>query len=70
VLKLDLSLVRGIDVDHRKQELLQQVRDLTQTCRMTVVAEGVQTREEMELLMEMRIPMMQGPVLGGPEYFG
>jgi EAL domain-containing protein (putative c-di-GMP-specific phosphodiesterase class I) len=64
--KLDLSLVRGIDRSHTKATL---VRSMTSACRdlgMLVVAEGVETPEERDLLVTLGCDFLQGYLLGRP----
>src|SRR5580658_5021019 len=64
--KLDLSLVRGIDRSHTKATL---VRSMTSACRdlgMLVVAEGVETPEERDLLVTLGCDFLQGYLLGKP----
>jgi EAL domain-containing protein (putative c-di-GMP-specific phosphodiesterase class I) len=64
--KLDMSLVRDIDRNHTKEAL---VRSMASVCRelgMMVVAEGVETPEERDLLVALGCDFLQGYLLGRP----
>ncbi len=60
VVKLDMSLVRGIDAEAARQSV---VRSMTNLCRelgMNVVAEGVETQGERDALGDIGCPLLQG----------
>jgi EAL domain-containing protein (putative c-di-GMP-specific phosphodiesterase class I) len=64
--KLDMSLVRDIHRNHTKETL---VRSMVSACRdlgMLVVAEGVETPEERDLLVALGCDLLQGYLLGKP----
>jgi EAL domain-containing protein (putative c-di-GMP-specific phosphodiesterase class I) len=65
--KLDMSLVRDIDNNHTKETL---VRSLASACRdlgMLVVAEGVETPAERDLLASLGCDFLQGYLLAKPD---
>ena len=66
VLKLDLSLVHGIDVNTVKQELVRAIVMLADSMRCKVVAEGIETREELDILLKLKVPYGQGYFIGRP----
>lgn len=60
VVKLDVSLVRDIDTNAVKQKV---VRSITALCRdmgLLVVAEGIETRPERDVLVDLGCPLVQG----------
>ncbi|MEZ4368116.1 MAG: EAL domain-containing protein [Kofleriaceae bacterium] len=64
--KLDMSLVRGIDTHPMKQRL---VRSVTQLCRdhgTMVIGEGVETAAEVACLAELECDLLQGYVIARP----
>lgn len=65
--KLDISLVRGIDGDPLRQALAAGLAHFaTQTgCRL--IAEGVERREEADVLRELGVDFAQGFLFGRPE---
>ena len=65
-LKLDRSLVRSVDADPPRQELLRGLQPLAVTLGARLVAEGVETSEELAMLQQLGIPYGQGFLLGRP----
>ena len=65
--KLDISLVRGIDGDDLRQAMAagMQYYALRSGCRL--VAEGVETDEEANVLLELGVDLAQGYLFGRPE---
>ena len=64
--KLDMSLVRDVDKNPTKKKL---VRSMTSLCRdlgMLVVAEGVETLAERDVLVEAGCDLLQGYLLAKP----
>jgi len=67
VVKLDMSLVRGVDESHTKQQL---VASMCQVCRdlgMEVVTEGVETPAERDALVTLGCDLLQGYLFGRPQ---
>lgn len=60
VAKLDMSLVRGVDVDPRRQSIVRSMRQLCDELRIAVVAEGVETAAERSMLAELGCDLLQG----------
>lgn len=68
MVKLDMGLVREIDKDLGKQG---HVRDIIDTCHhlnAKVVAEGVETLEELECVVRLQADYAQGYLLGRPHF--
>jgi EAL domain-containing protein (putative c-di-GMP-specific phosphodiesterase class I) len=66
VVKLDMSLVRDVNQSNTKQKL---IRSMTAVCKdmgSLVVAEGVETIEERECLVELGCDLLQGYLLAKP----
>jgi len=65
--KIDQLFLRGIDDDERKVTLLRGITRLSAQLGLRVVVEGVETQEQLELLMaEDSIDEVQGYLLGRP----
>ncbi len=67
LVKLDMSLTRGVDANATKQRL---VSSMTHVCRdmgLLIVAEGVETPEEQHTLSELGCDLLQGYLFGRPE---
>jgi len=66
IVKIDMSLVRDLDQSPVKQRL---IRSLTSLCRemdISVVGEGVETREEQAALLELGCDLFQGFLFAKP----
>lgn len=63
-IKLDLSLVRGIDSDPHRRELVSALNKVSGKLGTKVIGEGVSTEEELKTLAEIGIPYAQGWHLG------
>jgi EAL domain-containing protein (putative c-di-GMP-specific phosphodiesterase class I) len=66
LIKLDISLTRDIDIDHAKGALAIAMVTFAQETDSTIVAEGVETRGELNALRELGIAYAQGYLLGRP----
>lgn len=65
-IKIDRSFVTDISTDARAHAVVRAVVDLAHAHDLTVVAEGVETAEQLETLRSMRCDMVQGFHLGRP----
>lgn len=63
-LKVDMSLVRGIEGNPQKQEALRGLRSLSEKMSSTVIAEGIETRTELEAIQDLGIEYGQGFIFG------
>lgn len=68
IVKLDISFVRGVDTDTDKQALIRNLISYARERGIAVVAEGVETREEMRTLIRFGVDYLQGYYLGQPQY--
>jgi EAL domain-containing protein (putative c-di-GMP-specific phosphodiesterase class I)/CheY-like chemotaxis protein len=66
IVKLDMSLVRGIDSDAVKQRLVGTMVELCRDLRTQVVAEGIQTEAERRTITGLGCDLLQGYLLGWP----
>jgi EAL domain-containing protein (putative c-di-GMP-specific phosphodiesterase class I) len=64
--KLDLSWVRGIDVDEARQALVRGVCDFAARLGCQIIAEGIETEAERRTLMDIGVELGQGYLLGRP----
>ncbi|WP_088329156.1 EAL domain-containing protein [Lacimicrobium sp. SS2-24] len=68
ILKLDMLLIRNIHKETAKQAILKGIVLTAQLLGITVLAEGVETREEFEYLKAQGIRYMQGYFLARPQF--
>ena len=66
-LKVDRSFVHALDrKDEKSMAIVSTIIGLAHSLKMVVVAEGVETSEQLELLIEMKCDQVQGFLLGRP----
>ena len=65
-LKLDRELIRGIDDDRNRQALVRAVVAFASEVGTSVIAEGVETDAEFEVLREAQVHLVQGYLLARP----
>ena len=66
LVKLDRSLIAGIDVDPVKQELVELLANMVGRMDAWVLAEGIERPEELDTLVRLGVPLGQGFLLGRP----
>jgi CheY-like chemotaxis protein len=67
VVKIDMSLVRGIHREPVKRRLVTSIVELCRDLGTLVVAEGIETPDEREVLADIGCDLLQGYALGRPE---
>jgi EAL domain len=65
--KLDISLVRGVNVSLGRQALVVAMRHFARTAGCRLVAEGVETEDEARALTQLGVEFAQGYLFGRPE---
>lgn len=65
-LKFDNVFVRGIDRKQVKQDLLEALMSFARKMHTKVIAEGIETREELRVLQSLGVPYGQGFLLARP----
>lgn len=66
IIKLDMGLTQGISDDPARRALATALVAFGQEIGATIVAEGIETREEFTTLVELGVPLGQGYYLGRP----
>jgi EAL domain-containing protein (putative c-di-GMP-specific phosphodiesterase class I) len=66
IVKLDMSLIRDVHLSRTRQKLIRSMTDLCKDMGMLVVGEGVEIREEREMLVELGCDLLQGYMLAKP----
>lgn len=67
LVKLDMSLVRGVDQSPTKQKLVRSVSGLCKELGMMVVGEGVETTAERDMLTSCGVDLLQGYLFAKPD---
>jgi PAS domain S-box-containing protein len=66
IVKLDMSLVRGIDRHQTRQKLVTSLAELCRDLSILVIAEGIETEAERRVVAEAGCDLLQGFLLGRP----
>lgn len=66
LIKVDNSIIRKIDKDQGKQQLLRNIISYARSRNIMIVAEGVETKGEMEIAVTFGIDFLQGYYIGEP----
>ncbi len=66
VLKLDMVFVRNIHTDDRARKLVKFIMEIAEFLRVTTIAEGVELKEQYEILKEMGCDVIQGYYFSKP----
>lgn len=67
-IKIDMDLIRNIDKDVFKQALLKAFVDTAMTTNIKIIAEGIETKEELKTLIVLGVDYGQGYYLKKPSY--
>lgn len=68
LLKLDMGLIRGIDVDQVKRTMAKHLIRLAEDLGVGVVAEGIETVDEYEALRDLGVSLLQGFLFARPAF--
>lgn len=68
IVKIDISFVHNVDTDVNKQTLIHNLISYAKQRGIAVLAEGVETREEMRTLIRFGVDYLQGFYLGQPQF--
>ena len=64
--KIDLDLVRGVDAEPARQALIAGMGYFAVKRKLRLIAEGIETRKELDALQALAVPYGQGYLLGRP----
>lgn len=66
VLKIDADFFRGVDAQERGMLIVSEVIDLAKKLNMKIVAEGIESREQVDFLTEQECDLIQGYFFAKP----
>lgn len=66
VLKIDADFFRGENVEERGMLIVSEVIDLAKKLNMKIVAEGIESREQVDFLVEQECDLIQGYFFAKP----
>jgi len=62
--KVEKTLIRGIDKDKNRQKLLETLISYSKDRNIKIIAEGIETKAEMDMLIEFGVDYLQGYYIG------
>ena len=65
-LKIDMALIRGLDRDERRRTIVASIVHLARDLGVDVIAEGIETGAELEMLRTLGVRFVQGYLLAMP----
>ncbi len=65
-IKVDMAIIRDIDTDPDKQQIVSNIVDYAHQRGMYIVAEGIETPAELEKVLELGVDLLQGYYLARP----
>ncbi|MCG6117442.1 MAG: EAL domain-containing protein [Aquimonas sp.] len=68
LIKLDLELIRDIDSDRARQAIVRGICQVARDLDSTVIAEGIESREELKALRDLGIELFQGYLFARPAF--
>ena len=66
-IKIDLTIVRDIDKDFDKQQLVSNIVEYAHQREGYIIAEGIETKEELLKVLELGVDYLQGYYLSYPQ---
>ncbi|KGX87707.1 EAL domain-containing protein [Pontibacillus litoralis] len=67
-IKIDRSLIRNIDQSSTRQYMLEALMQLSSKMGAGVIAEGIETKEELQCVIQNGVPYAQGYFIARPDY--
>ncbi len=65
-LKIDRSFIKDLEIDVESLKILKAIITLARDLKLKIVAEGVETKEQLDFLIELQCDTIQGFLLGRP----
>ncbi len=66
ILKVDRAIIRGVDRDRIKQAIVEGLHTMSSRLDIPLLAEGIESREELAVLEKIGVPLGQGYLFGEP----
>lgn len=66
IIKLDIHLIRGINADHNRTALVRSLVSFAADVGATLIAEGVETQDDLLTLRDAQVPLGQGHLFAHP----
>ena len=67
IVKIDKKIIKDVSKDPRKFNSLKRLLRVIESCKASVIAEGIETKEDLEVLRNLGVTFGQGFLMGKPE---
>lgn len=67
IVKIDKKIIKDVSKDPRKHNSLKRLLKVIESCKASVIAEGIETREDFEALRNLGVTYGQGYFMGKPQ---
>ncbi len=67
IVKIDKKIINDISKDTRKLNNLKRLLKIIESCKASVIAEGIETQADLDVLSSLGVPAGQGFLMGKPE---
>lgn len=68
LVKIDMALVRDIDSDPARCTIVEGIVSICRDLGIDVIAEGIETKDERDALIDVNVHLMQGYLFGKPAF--
>lgn len=66
--KIDMDIVQGVEFDPNRKEIIKNLTSYAKGRGIKIIAEGIETREQLECVLGLGVDYVQGYYLGRPEF--
>lgn len=66
--KIDMDIVQGVEFDPNRKEIIKNLTSYAKSRGIKIIAEGIETREQLECVLGLGVDYVQGYYLGRPEF--
>jgi len=68
LIKIDMALIRSIDQERKRQAIVHAIVQVCQKLKIVVIAEGIETHSELQILRDMGVEYFQGYYFARPAF--
>jgi EAL domain-containing protein (putative c-di-GMP-specific phosphodiesterase class I) len=66
IIKIDMSLIKNLNVDSKSILIVKSIIEMSHNLNIKVVSEGIETKEQFNILKELGCNYIQGYLIGRP----
>ena len=66
--KIDMDIVQGVEFDPNRKDIIKNLTSYAKSRGIKIIAEGIETREQLKCVLGLGVDYVQGYYLGRPEF--